>query len=155
RTTCRSRRSPRSNHQPRSQSTRCQGCRRPSDRSMSGDSMPRAARGYPSGGSMELIGIRLGLGASRLAIVRQLVTEGLVLGAVSGAIGVLLSAWLMDSLRLLLPFVEYPIVLPTTIRGQEVAFAVGASIAASLLFALVPAIRASGTEIVAAMNIGR
>jgi predicted permease len=101
------------------------------------------------------IGIRLGLGASRLAIVRQLVTEGLVLGAVSGAIGVLLSAWLMDSVRLLLPFVEYPIVVPTTIRGQDVAFAVGASIAASFLFSLVPGIRASGTEIVAAMNIGR
>jgi hypothetical protein len=102
------------------------------------------------------LAVRLGLGASRGTIVRQLFTEGVVLGAVSCAFGVLASAWLIDSLRLLLPFSEYPLVLPAAIGGQELLFAVAASMIASLLFALAPALRsaaAGGT--VTAMNAGR
>lgn len=101
------------------------------------------------------MGIRLGLGASRGALIRQMLTEGLVVGLMSGALGVLISAWLIDSLRLLLPFVEYPIVLPSSIRGQELLFAVGVSIAASMLFAAAPALRSSSSRIVEAMNAGR
>jgi predicted permease len=102
------------------------------------------------------LAVRLGLGASRGTIVRQLFTEGVVLGAVSCAFGVLASAWLIDSLRLLLPFSEYPLVLPAAIGGRELLFAVAASMIASLLFALAPALRsaaAGGT--VTAMNAGR
>jgi predicted permease len=101
------------------------------------------------------IAIRLGLGASRGDLIQQLVTEGLVLGVASGALGVLLSAWLIDSLRLFLPFVEYTVVLPDAIRGQELAFAAAAAVVASVAFALVPAARASAIDVVQAIKRGR
>lgn len=101
------------------------------------------------------MGIRLGLGASRGALIRQVLTEGLVMGALAGALAVLASAWLVGTLRLFLPFVEYPLVLPTTIRGEEVLFAAGVSVLASVLFTVVPALRLSRAGIVDAMNTVR
>jgi predicted permease len=101
------------------------------------------------------IGVRLGLGATRGRLARQMLTEGLVMGAVAGGLGALMSAWLIDTLRYLLPFIEYPLVLPTAIKSRELAFAAAASIAASALFALAPALRVSASNAVLAMNAGR
>ena len=101
------------------------------------------------------IGVRLGLGATRRRLVQQMLTEGLVLGVVAGALGALMSAWLIDTLRYLLPFIEYPLVLPTAIKGRELVFAAAASVAASALFALAPALHASASSAYAAMNAGR
>src|SRR6185295_10704323 len=86
------------------------------------------------------IGVRLGLGATRRRLVQQTLTEGLVMGVIAGALGALMSAWLVDTLRYLLPFIEYPLVLPTAIRGRELAFAAAAAVTASALFALAPAL---------------
>jgi predicted permease len=101
------------------------------------------------------MGIRLGLGATRRRILQQMLTEGLTLGICAGALGALVSAWLIDTLRYLLPFIEYPLVLPTAIDGRELLFAAAATVAASVLFALAPALRTSATSAVAAMNTGR
>ena len=101
------------------------------------------------------ISIRLGLGASRGVLAQQLLTEGLVLGAIAGTLAVFASAWLADSLRWLLPFEEYPIALPSSLQGQEIAFAVLASIVASILFTLAPTMHASANGIVAAINESR
>jgi predicted permease len=98
------------------------------------------------------IGVRLGLGATRGRLVQQMLTEGLVLGATAGVLGALLSAWLVDTLRFLLPFVEYPLVLPSGIDGRELIFAGIVSVAASVLFALAPALRASASGVLATMN---
>jgi predicted permease len=98
------------------------------------------------------IGVRLGLGATRRRLVQQLLTEGIVLGAVAGVLGALLSAWLVDTLRYFLPFIEYPLMLPTTIDAREIVFAAAVSVAASVLFALVPALRASAAGVMAALN---
>jgi predicted permease len=101
------------------------------------------------------IAVRLGLGASRRVIVRQLMTEGIVLGLFAGALGVLVSAWLVDSLRFFVPFIEYSVVLPATINVPELAFAVGASVLASLLFALAPAFRTASAATGSAITLGR
>ncbi len=87
------------------------------------------------------IAVRLGLGASRARLVRQLVTESLVLALLAGACGVLASAWLVDLLRLFVPFAEYPIALSMALGPKEVAFAAGVSIVAALLVGLLPAVR--------------
>jgi hypothetical protein len=66
-----------------------------------------------------------------------------------------LSAWLIDTLKFPLPFVEYPLRLPEVVHGRELLFAGAASVAATMLFALAPALRGSASGAIAAMNAGR
>jgi putative ABC transport system permease protein len=92
------------------------------------------------------IAVRTALGASRLRIVRQLLTESVLLSVVSGVIGLGLSLWLTKLLIALSP--------PTTPRFDEIsinwqvfAFASGLTILAGLLFGLVPALQSSRTNL--------
>ncbi|HEY3581004.1 MAG TPA: ABC transporter permease, partial [Pyrinomonadaceae bacterium] len=88
------------------------------------------------------IALRTALGASRLRIVRQLLTESVLLWVVSGAIGVVLSVWLVKLLIAINP--------PNTPRFDEIRinwqvflFAFGVTILAGVLFGLVPALQTS------------
>jgi len=88
------------------------------------------------------IALRTALGASRWRIVRQLLTESVLLWAVSGAIGLVLSVWLIKLLLSISP--------PNTPRFDEIRFnwqvflfAFGVTILAGLLFGLVPALQTS------------
>jgi predicted permease len=93
------------------------------------------------------IAVRLGLGAKRSRLLRQLLTESIVLGAAAGGVAVLASAWLVDALRLFTPFVEYPLALTPSIGGREIVFAGVASIAASLLVGVWPALQLTDTRV--------
>jgi putative ABC transport system permease protein len=92
------------------------------------------------------IAVRTALGASRLRIVRQLLTESVLLSVMSGVLGLGLSIWLTKLLIALSP--------PTTPRFDEIsinwqvfAFASGLTILAGLLFGLVPALQSSRTTL--------
>ncbi len=93
--------------------------------------------------------VRLAIGADRGRIVRQLLTESLLLSAVGASVGLAL-AFLTDRilLRIYLPadaaaeFVVSPIP-----DGRVLAFVVGAMFLTSLVFGLLPAVRGSRTEI--------
>ena len=100
------------------------------------------------------IAVRLGLGASRGRVVRQLVTESVVLALLACACGVLASAWMVDLLRLFLPFAEYPIVLSMALGPREMAFAAVLSLAAAFLVGLAPAIRVSAARLADALKAG-
>jgi predicted permease len=93
------------------------------------------------------IAVRLGLGAKRSRVVRQLLTESIVLGAAAGGVAVLASAWLVEAFRLFAPFVEYPLALTLAIGGREVAFAGLASIGAALIVGIWPALRLTDHEV--------
>jgi predicted permease len=95
------------------------------------------------------IAVRLSIGASRARVVMQLLTEGACLAAIAGAAGLALSAW---GLRLVpellvstLPASLGPILrLPRLDFDIRVfTFVVGTSTAATMLFALAPALQAS------------
>ncbi len=93
------------------------------------------------------LGIRRAIGAGRGRLIRQLVTEGIVLGSLGGATGLLLSRWL---LRALASF-ELPggVSVGVVEAGFDLrAFAIAAvvSAAAVLLFAVLPALRASRAD---------
>ncbi len=100
------------------------------------------------------IAIRLGLGAGRSRLLRQLLTESVVLGLAAGGVAVLASAWLVETLRLFTPFIEYPIALAPSIGLREIAFAGSAAIAAALLVGIWPALRLSDGRLADVLKTG-
>ena len=95
------------------------------------------------------ISLRMALGASRWRIVRQLLTESMLLAAVGGICGVLLAQW---GVTILVNIVAEETPLDTHPDAGVLAFTFGVSIVAGLLFGLIPAIRASKTDLATAMK---
>ncbi|HEY2963919.1 MAG TPA: ABC transporter permease [Pyrinomonadaceae bacterium] len=95
------------------------------------------------------ISLRMALGASRWRIIRQLLTESMLLAAVGGVCGVLLAQW---GVVVLVNLVAKETPLDTRPDASVLAFTVGVSMVAGLLFGLVPALRASKTDLATAMK---
>jgi predicted permease len=95
------------------------------------------------------ISLRMALGATRWRIVRQLLTESMLLALIGGVCGVLLAQW---GVSLLVNLVARDAPLDTTADAGILAFTAGVSILAGLLFGLVPAIQASRTDLASAMK---
>jgi putative ABC transport system permease protein len=88
------------------------------------------------------LAIRAALGADRGRLVRQLLTESVVLGLLGGAAGLMVATLGTDLLQTLAP-AELPRLSDITIDRQVLAYAAVASVFTSLLFGLVPALHAS------------
>ena len=88
------------------------------------------------------VAIRAALGAGRGRVVRQLLTESVLLTSFGGAAGVLVAHWGLDLLRLL-PGMRLPRSSEIGIDTRVLVFAAGVSIATGLIFGLAPALRAS------------
>lgn len=97
--------------------------------------------------------VRAALGASRLRLVRQMLTESLVIAAGSAAIGLALSRALMGGL-VWITAGRQPIFQMAVLDENVVAFTVVLSIAAPLVFGLIPAMRASAGGVGAALKEG-
>jgi putative ABC transport system permease protein len=89
------------------------------------------------------VGIRTALGASRGRLVRQLLTESILLGLAGGAVGLLLAAWGVQGLRHLQPG-TLPRLEEINLDGRAFAFAVALSTLTGLLFGVLPAMRLTG-----------
>jgi predicted permease len=87
------------------------------------------------------IAIRLALGAGRMRVLRQLVTESVVLALAGGGLGVLFSLWTGDVLPGFLP-PEQSSMLDAALDARTLAFAVAISCISSILFGLAPALQA-------------
>ena len=93
--------------------------------------------------------MRLALGAGRRRLVRQLVTEGLLLSLIAAAGGIAVAYWCRNALVLAFPpplpgtVIDYP----GQIDWRVLAVSAGICMASTLLFALVPAIRASDVDL--------
>ncbi len=95
------------------------------------------------------IAIRLALGAGRARIIRQLLTESLLLGSLSAGLGIAL-AWSSRGLLLALhPFGHTPVQLDLPLDAHVLGFTVGLAFTTSLLFGLAPALRATRLDLTA------
>jgi putative ABC transport system permease protein len=90
--------------------------------------------------------IRAALGGSRGRIVRQLLTESVLLAVVGGLAGLLLARWGVDLLLALRP-ANLPRVDTIGIDGPVLLFTLGASLFAAVAFGLVPALQASKPDL--------
>lgn len=89
------------------------------------------------------VSVRLSMGASRSRLVRQLLTESLLLSGTGGALGIALGYWSKS----LLPFGQN-----TQIDAQVLAFVVGITVLTGLTFGLIPALRATQVDLASAMK---
>ena len=94
-----------------------------------------------SGRRREFI-IRAALGASRGALIRQLLAESAVLGLAGGAVGLIASVWLVDGLVRIMPR-ELPNVGNVTVDVTVMLVTLAAALVTSLAFGVLPALQAS------------
>ncbi|HEV8358558.1 MAG TPA: ABC transporter permease [Gemmatimonadales bacterium] len=97
------------------------------------------------------ISVRAALGAGRGRLVRQLVTESVVLAAAGGVLGLLLGWWGSRLLGALVP-PGVREVQEIRVDGVVAAFAAGVSLLAGLLFGLTPALHGARADLMAALR---
>ncbi len=92
------------------------------------------------------LAIRAAIGANRATLMRQLLTESVVIALVGGALGVLVAFWSVDLILALDPG-EVPRVAPIGVDGRALSFALVLSMITGVLFGVVPAWQASKPEL--------
>jgi predicted permease len=103
------------------------------------------------------IGARLAVGAGRARIVRQLLTESLMLALLGGAFGILIGVWMTRGVIGVLPndFRDLSFKFDFSVDWRVLAFTLAASTLTGALFGLIPAMQASRTDIVTALKDAR
>jgi len=86
------------------------------------------------------IAVRAALGASRSRIVRQLLTESVLLAVAGGALGLVLAYWSLEGIRAL-GARSVPRLAEISIRGEVLLFTLAISAVSGVLFGLAPALR--------------
>jgi putative ABC transport system permease protein len=96
--------------------------------------------------------IRIALGAGRLRVMRQLLTEGLVIALAGGVLGVVMSLWGVDFLRANMNFNDAVSAVSYRVDANVVLYSVLISIVSALLCSLAPAWQASKTDVNASLK---
>jgi putative ABC transport system permease protein len=92
------------------------------------------------------IAIRAALGANRRRIFRQLLTESLLLGLISGVIGLVLAWWGMDLLLAAIP-IDIPFWMKFDLDGRVLGFTSACSLLTGFVFGTAPALEASNPDL--------
>jgi putative ABC transport system permease protein len=95
------------------------------------------------------IGIRLALGANRARLIRQLLTESLLLSLLGGALGLLLAFWVSDLMEGFIPVLEYNFIKDFfALDSRALIFTLIISLGTGLVFGLAPAWQSSNPDVV-------
>ena len=98
------------------------------------------------------IAIRLAMGANRGRLIRQLLTESVLLAFAGGAVGVLLAVWIVKVLLALKPPIDFPLALDVSIDWRVLLFSLAVSVAAGVIFGFAPALQATRPNLVGALK---
>jgi predicted permease len=98
------------------------------------------------------IAVRLALGAGRFRLIRQLLTESLLLAASGGALGLALAWWSIRFILALMASGRTPVSLNVTLDARALMFTAAASLLACILFGLAPAWRATAVDLTPALK---
>jgi predicted permease len=99
--------------------------------------------------------VRLSLGAGRLRLVRQLLTESVMLASLGGALGTLFAIWGVRSLTLLLSNGQENFTLHAELNWNVLGVTAALSVLCGLLFGLAPAIQSTRSDVAPALKSGR
>ena len=101
------------------------------------------------------IGIRLALGASRARLIRQLLTESLLLSLIGGGLGLLLANWMTDLMQGFIPVLQYNVVEDFfALDSRALMFTLVISVATGIVFGLAPAWNSSNPDVVPVLKGG-
>jgi predicted permease len=98
------------------------------------------------------LAVRTALGASPGRIVRQLLTESVLLSGLGGALGLLMASWAIPSLLALAPE-GLPLPEGVRIDGSVLAFTLGTSVLTGLLFGLLPAWQSARADLQGSLKV--
>jgi predicted permease len=96
------------------------------------------------------IGVRLALGASRGRLIRQLLTESVLLAVVGGALGLVFAIWIKDGLLAVSDW--GPRALEPKLDWRVMGFTLGLSLLTGIVFGLAPAWRATKVDLTPALK---
>jgi macrolide transport system ATP-binding/permease protein len=99
--------------------------------------------------------VRLSLGAGRFRVVRQLLTESVMLASLGGAFGILFAIWGVRTLTFLLSRGQENFTLHAGLNWNVLAVTAALSVVCGLLFGLAPAIQSTRPDVMPALKNGR
>jgi predicted permease len=89
------------------------------------------------------IAIRLAMGANRMRLIRQLLTESVLLSIAGGVAGVLLAIWIIQVLLAFKPPIDFPLSMDVSVDWRVLLFSLFVSLFAGAIFGLAPALQAT------------
>lgn len=98
------------------------------------------------------IAVRLAIGAKRARLVRQMLTESVLLAALGGIVGVVLAFWGVDLLVAFMSRGRYPVTLDVTPDLRVLGFTAAVSVLTGILFGISPALRSTRVDLTPALK---
>jgi len=100
------------------------------------------------------IAVRLAMGAGRARLIRQLLTESLVISILGGALGLLLAQASANRFSQIRIPIDVPLMIDVKLDPQVLLFALLISVASAVLFGLAPALQSTRANLVLALTAG-